>query len=87
MRILGWGTATPGHVEQEVAAGLCEELCCGEVRERQFLRRVYSHSGVRRRGSVLVDEGDAGQGRSRAFFRPRRDAGDRGPTTRERMEM
>jgi predicted naringenin-chalcone synthase len=58
-RILGLGTAVPASVEQsriiDIAVGLIE----GTDEQRALLRRIYSRSGVERRGIALEQsEGD-----------------------------
>ncbi len=84
--LLGLGTAAPGMALQTDAAAHCETLCCDDEPQRQFLRRVFANSGVRRRGSVLVEHDDD-LDRSRAFYRPRATPADLGPTTAQRMAI
>ncbi|HUO08207.1 MAG TPA: type III polyketide synthase [Phycisphaerae bacterium] len=81
----GIGTAVPGSIAQLDAIPLAEALACRSDKERSFLQRVFARSGVESRGSVLVKEGGGIAEQLRAFYRPRADDSDRGPTTAERM--
>lgn len=83
--LLGIGTAVPaGSFDQDMAATLALPRCCGDDRERVWVRGIYRASGVRRRGSVLL-EGDNDRAAIEAFYPPRRSTGDRGPTTGVRL--
>ena len=84
--LLGLGTAAPAGAMQTDLAAHCETLCCDDDQQRQFLRRVFANSGVRRRGCVLIEEDDVLQP-IRAFYRPRSTPEDRGPTTAQRMAI
>ena len=84
--LLGLGTAAPAGAMQTDLAEHCETVCCDDEQQRQFLRRVFANSGVRRRGSVLIAADDQLE-RIRAFYRPRPTPDDRGPTTAQRMAI
>jgi predicted naringenin-chalcone synthase len=82
LAIEGLGTALPPlSLPQEVSAAWAQEAAWGNGR-RRLIPAVFLRTGVRRRHSVVL-EGDPVR---QAFFRPARDAEDKGPTTRARME-
>ena len=81
--LLGIGTASPPTLSQLDAAAVSEEFSCQSDGQRAWLRRVFSHSGVEQRGSVLKT--GAGLAELRAFYGPPAEAGLRGPTTAIRM--
>jgi predicted naringenin-chalcone synthase len=86
LRVLGLGTAVPDRSISQADSARMNELFCTEERDRRRVRLLHRHSGVQSRGSVLLDS-DAGPVEERqTLFTSRRDAGDQGPTTRERME-
>ncbi|MFW6060897.1 MAG: type III polyketide synthase [Phycisphaeraceae bacterium] len=94
--MLGLGTAQPhGDIEQPRAAAAAAELCCDTPQQRRLLETIYRQSRVRRRGSVLVSNGNGKHSASGAAatlapsldFYPVRDAhNERGPTVRQRMD-
>lgn len=84
-KLQGLGVAAPrGGLDQHTASALAEARCCSTERQSTWLRRIYRHSGVTRRGSVLLhpDEGAAG---FEAFYPTQGAAGVRGPTTAVRL--
>jgi predicted naringenin-chalcone synthase len=84
VRIEGLGTAAPaGSFAQETAIPLAAARCCRNGRERLWLERIYRASGVRRRGSVLLDRDDD-VASIEAFYPPRISGDERGPTTATR---
>lgn len=85
--ILGIGTSTPAHAPQTFAREFAIARCCDTPRQEDFLRRVYDHSGVLERGTVLADSaGDTPLEQQIAgFYPPRTAPDDRGPTTARRM--
>ena len=87
VRLLGIGTYTPGHIAQSEAADLVESLSCDTDEQRKFLRRIFANSGVATRASVLAGDSDLMHGQVQDFFRPRKSADDRGPTTQQRMAL
>ena len=85
--IRGLGTATPPHsVAQVDAVQAAQTFCCSTDQQRQWLRLVYLRSGIERRHSVLLENGDAGIEGRQSFYPPQRDPEDRGPTTAQRMQ-
>ena len=84
--ILGWGTALPEHsIEQGAAAAFAAEITAMNAGAQRMLPILYRKAGVRRRHSVLLEDGN-GHGPRQSFFAPPREEGDRGPGTAARME-
>ncbi|MBS9404593.1 type III polyketide synthase [Halomonas sp. TRM85114] len=84
--ILGLGVASPPALtRQETAATLAQVRCGDTPRQQAWVRRLYRHSGIQRRGSVLVDaeQGTAG---FEAFFPVPQTPDERGPTTASRLQ-
>lgn len=81
--LLGMGTATPAHLEQAAIAELALPRCCDDQRQRDFLERVFTHSGVTHRATVLAGSARA----AAAFYTERATPADRGPTTAQRMAL
>lgn len=87
MNILGIGTAIPPHsITQSHAAELAIERCCDSSQQARWLRRAYETAGVTQRHSELLAPAD-GNPRYIDLFPPRREIGDRGPSTGRRMEF
>lgn len=83
--MLGVGTARPaGSIAQPDAAELAKTFCMPTAQQARLLPALYSRTGVKRRGSVLLDP-SAASARGPLFFPPAQRSGDRGPTTLERM--
>ncbi len=84
--ILGMGTALPEHdIAQEDALAIAVRLCADPAHAR-LLPALYRRSSVSRRGSVVLEGPNTTVAPRQAFFLPARDASDRGPTTRQRLE-
>lgn len=83
--ILGIGAASPPPVRQEVITELAAEMACQTPRQRQWLQRVFLHSGIETRGSVLVGNQATDVDSLRAFYPIPTSPEDRGPTTADRM--
>jgi predicted naringenin-chalcone synthase len=87
----GIGTAAPPALLQSDAATMAEGLACESDKQRSFLQRVFSRSGVTTRGSVLVDAVADGStdryARLLSFYRRRSNPDDAGPTTAARMAL
>ena len=81
----GIGTAVPPSLGQMDIASLAEDLACRSDKERSFLTRVFSRSGVERRGSVLMKEGEDFRANLRTFYPVRSSDSALGPTTAQRM--
>ena len=83
--ILGLGTASPPSVPQETCAALAASLTQPSVEQRAWLQRVFLHSGIRARGTVLAAADTPALEALCAFYPPPGAADDRGPTTAARM--
>jgi alkylresorcinol/alkylpyrone synthase len=86
LALAGFGTALPEHrfTQAELAelhAGFCR---IDQGRERT-LRALYRRSGVKTRGSVVLEAADGQLDRRQSFYPPARDEHDPGPATAERM--
>lgn len=82
--ILGLGSATPPcMVAQSVAAEIAKSYSCETPAQARLLPALYRRTGVRTRGSVVVEHCDERSLRQ-AFFPPWRGGDDRGPTTAAR---
>lgn len=77
--ILGIGTATPPTISQEDAEALAVRLSYRTREQELWAHRIYTHSGVKCKGSVLMGDGDP------FFYQPPQNEHDRGPTTAARM--
>ncbi|MEX0728301.1 MAG: type III polyketide synthase [Planctomycetaceae bacterium] len=87
MIISGLGTAVPAaRVAQSMAYELTHHLCCDSDEQRRVMELIYQGAGVQARGTVAIGEDESVGDDSIRFYPPRSDAGDRGPTTRARME-
>jgi len=87
--IAGIGTATPVQsIAQTDAVVLAQALCTPADQQPRLQTRLlpilYGRSGVRRRGSVLLEPA-GGASLTQSFFPPSDGAHDRGPTTEQRM--
>ncbi|GHB10505.1 type III polyketide synthase [Modicisalibacter luteus] len=82
----GIGVAVPpGRLDQDAATALAQARCCTDERERAWLRRVYRHSGIRKRGSVLIGPEHDTAGFER-FYPVPATTEERGPTTATRIQ-
>lgn len=82
----GIGTASPPNaISQEQAAEMASRYGCSTDEQVRQLKALHRLTRVRTRHSVVLDAGTGGGGARQSFFPPMRDAGDRGPTTAERM--
>lgn len=85
--ITGIGTAVPEcRIDQNAAYAATQWLCCDSDQQRRVMELIYQGAGVQERGTVLLSKAENTLAPSDTFFKPRRDAEDRGPTTQERME-
>jgi predicted naringenin-chalcone synthase len=83
--IIGLATsAPPGVIEQQEAAEHAIPRCCNDEREARLLRKLYTQTGIDRRGSTLInpDNPDAHE----QFFPRSAGTQESGPTTAQRME-
>lgn len=76
VRILGIGTAVPASMDQTRIIDIATNLMNGSDEQRDLLRRIYSRSGVERRGVAL----EHNPGELADFYRPHDS-----PRTSERM--
>lgn len=84
--ILGLGTATPRHmVDQTVAAEIAKGYSCETPAQARLLPTLYRRTGVRTRGSAVVEHYD-GKTVQQSFFPPWRGGDHLGPTTGARSE-
>lgn len=82
----GLGTALPPlSISQPEAESRAAAISGFSPEDQRKLRLLYRASGVRQRGSVLLEPGDSG-GVTQSFYQPRQSAEDRGPTTAQRMQ-
>lgn len=81
------GTALPPEsIGQVDAARLAESFCEATTNRQQMLQKLYRHSGVRERHSVILEPGDAAIP-EHSFYPPAKSDTDVGPTTGDRMEQ
>ena len=84
--LAGLGTATPPFsVAQADSVTAAQSFCCETDQQRQWLKLVYLRSGIERRFSVLLENGDPGIAGRQSFYPPQAGPDDRGPTTAARM--
>ena len=87
LSITGLGTAVPEfNISQRDACELTYEFNCDTPQQRRIMSAIYGRSGVREKGSVLLQAASGTLAEREDFFPPRRDADDRGPGTAVRME-
>lgn len=85
-RLQGIGVAAPpGRLDQESATALAQARCCSNERERAWVRRIYRHSGIDQRGSVLLEPGSGADGFERFYPAPAASEA-RGPSTAARLQ-
>jgi len=87
LAICGIGTQRPANsLSQDSTADMAIPLCCTDEDQARWLGALYRRSGVNRRASVLLQNGN-GSGVSNSFYPPANDESDRGPTTGQRMDQ
>lgn len=85
LTLLGIGTALPDHaIAQTDAATLAATFANASPGRERALEALYRKSGIRTRGSVLLDD-PGGQGFAQEFFPPAEATACGGPSTGERM--
>lgn len=83
----GLGIAIPERsMPQELTAEHSVEMWGNTHGRAGVVRALYRRSGVKLRHSVLIDSDDELNVIHQSFYRPSRDALDRGPTTAQRMQ-
>jgi prepilin-type processing-associated H-X9-DG protein len=83
--ILGIGTASPTTIAQEQILQVAREMAGATPDQELWLKRVFLHSGIEKRGIVLVGDDPADLQPLRRFYPPPSSPADRGPTTAVRM--
>src|SRR3954466_7574898 len=80
------GTAIPSNsIRQDDAARLAIELAADGDGRAATVQALYRKTGVRKRHSTLITSSTNGRPATQSFFSIATDAGDRGPTTGDRM--
>lgn len=92
LAILGLGTAVPDVlVRQHEAQKVAESLCCETAEQTTFVPAIYAGSGITNRymclGRPVVDDILNGTRFSRSPYLPTGMPGEKGPTTRQRMQV
>ncbi len=88
LSVLGIGTALPKHLfSQDELARLHGHFCRIDESRHRALRALYRRSGVRSRGSVVLERADGPLDERQSFFRPASDEHDRGQATADRMAL
>ena len=86
LALAGFGTALPEHrFAQEELAELHAGFCGIDRSKERTLKALYRRSGVKTRGSVVLESADGRLDGRQSFYHPARDEQDRGPPTAERM--
>jgi predicted naringenin-chalcone synthase len=90
LEIAGIGTALPAHSISQQAASVFAASCVKSEEEEQrnlpaLIQALYRRAGVRQRHSVLLESSSDGEATAERFYRFAATAGDRGPSTAERM--
>jgi predicted naringenin-chalcone synthase len=86
--ILGFGTATPRFaIGQSEAAAIAATLCPTNDEHRHLLPLLYRQTGIKQRGTVVLDSQPDGQHSPQSFYQVATETEDHGPTTAERMEL
>lgn len=84
--LLGLGvTSPPALLDQATAVELAQARSSVTPRQQAWIRRLYRHSGIQRRGSVLADA-ERGVAGFEAFFPVPHTPDERGPTTALRLQ-
>ena len=85
LTLLGIGTALPDHaIAQRDAAALAANFANAAPGRERALEALYRKSGIRSRGSVLLDD-PGGRAFAQEFFPPAEVTANGGPSTGERM--
>src|SRR5262245_24985290 len=90
--ILGLGTAVPdASLNQAEGQVVAKCLCCETDEQSTFIPAIYSGTGINRRyislGRPVVDDILNDTRYSDSPYLPTGQPGERGPTTRQRMEV
>lgn len=86
--VLGFGTAIPAFtIAQEHAAAIATTLCPGDDQLSKLLPLFYRQTGIKQRGSVILNSAYEVDKPQQDFFRVAESADDHGPSTAERMQL
>ena len=84
--ITGIGTAVPAHCfEQQEAGEVAAQFCSATAEQAHMLNVLYRMSGVKTRGSVILDGADGPLTDRQTFFPPLTAEFPDGPTTEARL--
>jgi predicted naringenin-chalcone synthase len=84
--ISGIGTAIPAHhFEQQEAGEVAATFCSATPEQAHMLNVLYRMSGVKTRGSVILDRADGPLTDRQEFFPPLTEESPNGPTTEARL--
>lgn len=87
LRIAGLATALPPRIaHQDEVGDLAPRFAAADPRQARILKQLYRRSGVDRRHLVALVSDEGSLEERAAFYPVARDADDRGPGTRARME-
>ena len=86
--ILGMGMAVPARaIAQEAALEMARFISAPNETQERLLPVLYRRTNVRRRGSVLLEDGESGDvSRTQTFFTPASGPTDLGPGTGVRLD-
>jgi alpha-pyrone synthase len=92
LAILGLGTAVPSAVlDRRDGQMVAESLCCETDEQATFIPAIYAGSGISRRyfclGKAALEDIRNGTNLSGSPYLPTGVPGEKGPTTRQRMEV
>lgn len=88
MKIVGIGTAAPHNsISQSDVAAANKLFCAGDDERLRLIPALYRRAGVGKRHSVLLQHAEGEPLARQSLYWAARDAGDGGPTTRQRMEV
>ena len=92
LAILGLGTAVPGAtLDNRESQKVAESLCCETPEQATFIPAIYGGSGINHRnmclGRAVVNDILQGTRLSGSPFLPTGVPGEKGPTTRQRMQI
>ena len=88
LALAGFGTALPTHrFTQAELAELHAGFCRLDPARERTLKALYRRSGVRTRGSVILEQADGPLDARQSFYHPARDEADAGPATADRMRF
>ncbi len=85
--IVGIGTAVPAYSgDQHAALAIAQQMCATTEDHDRMLSAIHANSGIQRRYTALHELTNGHREQPNGFYVPARGSGDRGPTTRSRMD-